>query len=141
MNGVMFGTQHSYYNWKLLLTAPATVSPPALIRHEVEIPGTSTVVDVQKLLTGRVNYKPRDFKARFVLLEDRAVWESIYDKILNYLHGKTMDIVIDSDREYAYNGTLSVDEWSPQELEAYITITAKVKPYKRALNAQGVEKL
>lgn len=141
MNGVMFGTQHSFYNWNLLLTAPAKVSTPEPIKHEVEITGTSKVVDLQQLLTGRVNYKRRKLEARFVILEDRAAWEPIYNRILNYLHGKTMDIILDSDPEYAYHGTLQVETWDPQELEAYITITADVDPYKRALNAQGVKKL
>lgn len=141
MHGVMFGNQHSFYNWRLLLTAPATVSPPEPIRHEVEIPGTSKVVDVQKLLTGRVNFKQRTFRANFVLLEDRAVWESIYEKIVNYLQGQTMDIVLDSDRDYAYTGTLQVENWDPRELEAYITITADVAPYKRSLITPGVKKL
>lgn len=132
MKGVTFNGKHSWWDWGLVLSAHPIVSPPEVKKKVVEIPGTDEVIDLTETLTGNVHYKQREITCYFTLLCDRDKWETVYTDILNNLHGRKIEIILDDDIEYSYTGRAEISEWKPEQNTASVTIMAEVEPYKTA---------
>ena len=132
MRGVMFDGKHSYFDWGLLLKGFPVVSPPEAKTKVVEIPGTDAVIDLTEVLTGKGHYKQREIKCQFTLPCHRDRWETVYTEILNHLHGKLIEIILDDDSEYSYTGRAKIESWEPGAHTADVVITAEVEPYKTA---------
>ena len=132
MRGVMFNNKHSWFDWGLMLKTFPRVSPPEPKTKLVEVPGSDSVIDLTKMLTGKVHYKQRKITCQFTLTCDREKWEMVYTDIMNHLHGKDMEIILDDDFEYIYKGRASITAWEPGQHSADVVITAEVEPYKTA---------
>lgn len=132
MNGATFGERHSYWAWGLLTKSNPVVSPPEPKTNVVEVPGSDRVIDLTESLTGKVHYRLRTITCPYVLLGDPEKQESVHTEILNYLHGKRLNIVLDTDSEYYYTGRVKVSKWEPGQFSANITLEATVEPYKTA---------
>lgn len=130
MNGVTFGSKHSYRDWGLFLKSRPVISPPTPKTVYVDIPGSDGVIDLTESLTGDVKFDNRIITCEFVVLDARNKWSNIYSEIMNYLHGQHMKIVFDEDSAYYYEGRLQVNEWKSDKVTSTITIEGTVKPYK-----------
>lgn len=137
MNGVTFGTFHSYRAWGLMLTKMPFVSPPEADEKLITVPGSNVVIDLTEALAGTVTYRPREIRCEFVTVENREKWAELYSEILNALHGKRMEIVLDNDPDYYYVGRISVGEFEPDRKTAALTISATVEPYKYERHGKG----
>ena len=138
MQGVTFGNKHSYRSWKLLLKSKPVISPPKPKTKLVQVPGTNTVIDLTESLTGgEVKYEPRTLRCEFYVIGGRSKWSAVYSAILNEIHGKKLNIVMDDDPNFFYVGRTEVDSFDSDESSATIVIVAEVEPYKRARHGEG----
>ena len=137
MNGVTFGTKHTYRTWKLLLKSRPEISPPKPKTKLIQVPGTNTVIDLTEALTNEVKYEPRTIRCEFCVIGGRPKWPAVYSAVLNELHGKKMQIIMDDDPNYYYEGRVVVDQWESDEITATIVISAEVMPYKQARYGGG----
>lgn len=130
MNGVTFGTLHSFRAWGLMLTKMPFVSPPEPKLKQIEVPGSCAVIDLTEALTGKVEYSQRELKCEFVTIENRNKWAELHSEIMNTIHGKRLKITLDNDPDYYYIGRIKVGEFEPDKKTATLAITATVEPYK-----------
>lgn len=130
MDGVTFGTKHSYRDWGLLLKGRPVISPPSPKTVYVDIPGSDGIIDLTESLTGDVKFDNRTIKCEFVVLDARNRWSDIYSEIMDYLHGQRMRVRLDEDPTYYYEGRLQVNEWKSDKVTSTITIEGDVEPYK-----------
>lgn len=130
MDGVTFGTKHSYRDWGLLLKSRPVISPPSPKTVYVDIPGSDGVIDLTESLTGDVKFDNRTIKCEFVVLDARNRWSDIYSEIMDYLHGQRIKVRLDEDMAYYYEGRLQVNEWKSDKVTSTITIEGDVEPYK-----------
>lgn len=137
MRGVTFNGKHSYWDWGLLPVNHPIVSPPEPKTKLVEIPGSDVVIDLTEKLTGQVHYRQRKITCFFTLTCHRDRWAQVYSEILNHIHGKSVQIILDDDMEYSYTGRAEITAWEPTDHAANITITAEVEPYKTARFTTG----
>lgn len=138
MHGVTFGTKHSFRTWGLMLKNRPFISPPKPKTKLIQVPGSDTVIDLTESLTGgEVKYEQREIRCEFCVLGGRPNWSAIYSAILNEIHGKRLQIVMDDDPNYYYIGRVAVDQWESEEATATVVITAEVEPYKRARYGEG----
>lgn len=130
MNGVTFGTKHSFREWGLVMKERPNISPPKAQIKQVSVPGSDTVLDLTQSLTGYVHYELRKITFSFALIGNRSRWPGVYADIVNQLHGKQLRICTDDDPNYYYLGRVSVGDIAQDVAEATMTITATVEPYK-----------
>lgn len=130
MDGVTFGTKHSYRDWGLLLKSRPVISPPSPKTVYVDIPGSDGIIDLTESLTGDVKFDNRTITCEFVVLDARNRWSDIYSEIMDYLHGQQMKVRLDEDPTYYYEGRLQVNEWKSDKVTSTITIEGDVEPYK-----------
>lgn len=133
MNGVTFGTKHSFRDWGLYLRKRPIISPPSPKTVYIDVPGSDGSLDLTESLTGDVKYENRKIKCEFWVLQDRVKWSNIYSEILDYLHGQQMRIIFDEDPTYYYTGRVQVNEWESDQTTSKIVIEGLVEPYKNEL--------
>lgn len=137
MHGATINGKHTYWDWGLLPAAFPAVSPPEPKTKVIEIPGTDHVIDLTETLSGKVNYEQREITYPLLMTCSRDRWEGLYTEILNHLHGKKVEIILDVDNEYYYTGRAEISDWKPGKAFAEITIKATVNPYKTARFIKG----
>lgn len=137
VHGVTFGNKHSFRAWNLMLKSPPEISPPKPKTKIIQVPGSNTVIDLTEALTGEVKYEPRTIRCEFCVNGGRPKWPAVYSAVMNDIHGKRMQIIMDDDPNYYYLGRVAVDQWESEEATATIVITADVEPHKRARHGEG----
>lgn len=130
MRGVTFGGKHTYWDWGLLLREHPIVGPPVPKTKLVEIPASDDPIDITEVLSGKVHYQCREIICKFTMMTTRDRWSSLYSEILNHLHGKRMEIILDHDPDYTWTGRVEISEWNPGQTVAELAIKATVAPHK-----------
>lgn len=137
MNGVAFNGKHSYREWGLLLKERPYISPPEPKMNLVEVPGSDIVIDLTESLTGKVHYGMREGKFKFHVMNGRSEWSAVYAALLNDLHGKRVQIVLDDDPNYYWLGRVTINDWESDKKTATIVLAAQLEPYKRLRYGEG----
>jgi phage-related protein len=134
MDGVTFGTKHSYKDFGLILSSK-DISLPKAKTKTVEIPGADGVIDLTEILTDDVKYENRTLSFTFTVIDPMASWSAVLSTVTNYLHGKKMRIYMDWDRNYYYEGRCSVNQFKSSKRTATIVIDCDCDPYKIEKNS------
>ena len=106
MNGVTFGSKHSYRDWGLFLKSRPVISPPNPKTVYIDIPGSDGVIDLTESLTGDVKFENRTLTCEFIVLDARNRWSNIYSEIMDFLQGQQMKVIFDEDPTFYYIGRL-----------------------------------
>lgn len=129
MNGVTFGTKHSYNDFGLVLSSKE-ISLPAAKLKTVEVPGADGVIDLTDVLVDDVKYENRTLSFTFTVIDPLASWAAVLSEVTNYLHGRKFQIVMDWDRNYYYEGRCTVNQFKTNKRTATIVIDCDCEPYK-----------
>lgn len=133
MNGVTFGSKHSIKDWDLLMTA-RNIGDAEPYENYISIPGSDGEKDLTEAL-GEVRYKPRTLSPSFDMFQKPSDWLELKDEITNYLHGKKMRVIYDTDSNYYYYGRCKVADFSNDYTVGHITIEVYCSdPYKYKIN-------
>ncbi len=125
-NGIRFGTYHSSTDLELFMNSKV-IGAPNVRMDIIKVPGANKSVDMSECF-GEVKYDDRELKFKFTKIGGEFI--SVFSEIQNKLHGQRVNITIDTDPDYYYNGRLSVDEWNATAATGEITVSAMCDPYK-----------
>ena len=128
--GVTIGGKHTWWDWGLVLRQYPEITPPSPKTKIISIPGADGVLDLSTALTGYVLYENRTITFEFTIMKPRDMWPATYSEILDHLHGRELEIIMDDDREHYYKGRVQVTTHNPEKVTAGITLKANVEPYK-----------
>lgn len=129
--GVKFGDYHTYTNFGLSLDENCpVVGSPDFKENYIDIPG-GIPVDASDYPGNAPTYKRRSFSARFLQKNKNKPWPVTVSEVLNALHGKKMDIILDDDPAWRYYGRIKVATPAVDKATTAITVTASILPYKR----------
>ena len=126
MKGILFDSYHSFKDFSLILTSK-TIGQPEIKTEYVEVLGADGQLDMTEAF-GDIKYNNRILKFEFAIIESQD-WEVAYSKVLNYLHGRKMKVVLD-DPDYYYLGRITVLDYESSKKIGKITIEVNAEPYK-----------
>lgn len=130
MIGVKFNDKHSYDDFGLILSSKS-IPLPKPKTESVTVPGSDGELDLSTALTdGEVKFNNRTLTFKFSLLTKSRTWEGIKSAVSNYLHGKKMNVILDTDKAFYYVGRCTVDPFSESKKGATLTIKVNADPYK-----------
>lgn len=136
-HSITFGEKNSWDDWYLIPTSRPVFNPPTLKQKTIDIPGGDGVIDLSESLTGYPVYNNRNGSFEFIVMNDsykpelpHREWYEIYSEIMDYLHGKKMQAVLEDDKEYFYEGRFLVNQWKSDKNHSLIVIDYDVGPYK-----------
>ncbi|MCO7121910.1 mtfA protein [Ihubacter massiliensis] len=131
MLGLRIGEKHTYEDWGLRWLEPYNIGFPEPQLKEVEVPGSSGVLDLTEAMTGHVAFDQRAVEFNFESADqDYFEYEVVKSQIANYLHGKRYRIVSDLDPHFYYEGRLKFNAEKSSKAESTITLSGDVNPYK-----------
>lgn len=133
--GVTFGNKNSLRDWGIYLKNRPSISPPEPKTSYIEIAGRDGDIDASESLTGYMNYKDRDIEMEFTIIDPREFWSEKYSEIMDYMHGRKMRIIMDEAPDYYYEGRITVGTWDSERKKSTLPISAKVYPYKKAVQS------
>lgn len=139
--GVMFGDHHSYRDYGLWFRERPDVGDPGAKVNLVDIPGADGSLDITEAVTGEVKYYDRTLVFKFAAKANTAEQQDLKRRLRNELHGKRMNIILDEDSDYYYDGRLSVVFENVMPWKMWVTITAVCDPYKYSLEETSVIKM
>lgn len=129
MNGITFGTKHTYDDWGLVLTNKA-LGLPTPKTSSVDIEGADGVIDTSEVLCGEIKFNNRILEFEFTMTTDYEEFNDLVTEIANYLHGKKLKIILDSDESYYYVGRCQINQWVSDKRIGKIVIQCDCEPFK-----------
>lgn len=133
MYGMKIGDFHSYKDFGLVPTSKPVVNLPSPKLQYLDIPGRQGEIDITESLTGEVIYEMRTGSFEF-LVSGMDKWQEVYRKLLSTVHGKRTDIVLDTEKDYVYQGRIWVSEFKSDKNYSLITLDYKLEPYKYSIS-------
>lgn len=137
LGGVKFGTRHSYDDFGLILQKKE-ISPPKAKTEKVEVTGRNGAIDLTESLVDEVTFENRTITFTFVVLNGLLYWSKALSELMNYLHGRKMQIILDADKTFYYYGRCSVDDFKSKQRLATIVVKCDVEPFKIEVNGAGM---
>ena len=137
-HSITIGDKNTWDDFHLVATNRPSVSPPSVRTKYVEIPGGNGSLDLSTSLTGDVLYDNREGSWDFTVVNSMygvadENWEITYHRLLNYLHGQRLKVILEDDPAYYYWGRLSVDQWQSDKNYSKVTINYNLEPFKYEL--------
>ncbi len=137
INGVTFGTKHSYKDFGLILSKKQ-ISLPTPQTEKVSIPGRDGDLDLTEALgAGIVRFGNRNLKLTFAIPNMKEYGLTRQSKLANYLHGQKMRIILDEEREYYYSGRCVINPIESNKAIGKVVIDCDVDPYKHPVSGAG----
>ncbi len=130
--GATLGSWHTYKDGGLIITNPLIAQTPEPKTVLVDIPGSSTVLDMSEALTGRVEYARRQLTFELAGAKPATDWPRAHSQIVSLLHGKRLDIVLDEEPDWAFTGRVSVSGLERVGDAGTLTITADCDAYRHS---------
>lgn len=128
--GVTIGDKHTFKDWGLICTK-IEISDPERKTYYVSIPGRDGDLDLSEALSGDIQYGMREITLQFVRRGQKYErWHATSSDIYDYCHGRHKRIILDSDRNYYYEGRMIVETSKDFKGVEEFTITAEAMPYK-----------
>lgn len=141
--GVTYNTfipfANSWTDWHAIPSSRPSITHPAPAIKFIEIPGSSSYLDLTEFLTGGITYGQRQGSLSFYIDNEHENWETIRRKIVNTLHGKSVKMVLEDDPMYYYDGRFTVGNWESGASNSSITISYQLSPYKYDVMGMGSE--
>ena len=134
MNGVTFGTKHSYTDLDLILSSKE-IGMPEPKTETVDVPGADGELDLTDALIDEIKYENRTLTFTFTVLNAVKRWAAKLSEVNNYLHGKKMRVIMDDDAAFYYYGRCKVNSYASSKTLGTIVIEVDVEPYKIDLNS------
>lgn len=128
---VQIGEKKTYDDFGLRLSSIAIGFPEAKT-NLIDIPGVDGSVDLTEAL-GEIAYKNRSMELVFDALGEYEPWHALCTQIANYLHGRRLKVILDTDPYYYYIGRLTLDTSKTNETLHEVVISGDMDPYKYEL--------
>lgn len=109
---------------------------PPVNEELIEIPGMSGSLDATEIITGYPTYGMRSgLVFVFKLYADWIDFESAKSHLAEWVHGKKVRVVLDSDPSFYYLCRLSLEASKTNRVTSTITISGKADPFKYEITA------
>lgn len=118
--------------WHLVPEGKPIINPPGLKEKNFDNPGGDGIFDMTESLTGFPLFNQRTGTLSFLVLHDWENWPDVYSQIATFLHGRNVQMILNDDPEYYYNGRLKINQWASDRGRDRLTIDYNLDPYKLA---------
>lgn len=147
MSATIYGGEHSldfitldgserkntWEEWHLIPTSRLVVAEAGVSTNFIEIPGRGDPIDLTEYLTGKPVYGPRSGKWEFVIDNYHEYWDAIRMRIVNFIHGKRMRVILSDVPTRYWEGRFTVETLEPGEDFSHISINYVLDVYSYSI--------
>lgn len=138
MNGVTFGTYHSYDDFSLILTSKE-IAAPKTKTVKIDVEGADGAIDLTEFF-GEPKYEDCTHKFQFSTIVPQSQFLTLFSDIKNKIHGKKLRISLDADPGFYYMGRCFVSAFTNEKNVGKISVECECEPYKYKLNPTVVQR-
>ncbi len=135
--GATFNGKHTYKDYGLVIGNNNIVSMPKPKILIIEIPGSSTTLDLTESLTGKVEYEARTLTFKLGKNEMPYAWQVKLSEFMADVHGKKVKVILDIEPEFYYTGRCEVLNFSRSQMLGVIEVKVQCDPYKWNVNTSS----
>lgn len=129
-------SKNTWADWYLVPSSRPVIAPPKPKTVKIDIPGSNGDIDLTESLFGDVTYENRTGSIEFIVMNDKPVtWYDLYSDIMNFLHGRNVQLYFEEEPDIYYEGRVQVDGWESEPDYSRITIYYDLYPFKLDKNA------
>ena len=128
--GATINGKHTYKDYGLVINNTSTVEEPSPKTNFVDVPGSSTRLDLTETLTGEVEYNSRLVSFTLGKLLESTKWPILYRDLLNTYQGKEVKVILDDEPEYYYQGRAELSDFSRSQMLGSFKFTLDADAYK-----------
>lgn len=126
-------TKNTYNDWYLVPSSRPVISPPEPKYNMIDIPGVNGSLDLTEVLTGDVAYNNRKGSIEFIVFNEKPdTWYELYSKIMDFVQGQRVQIKLEEEPEYYYEGRVKVNTWTSGKNYSTISFEYDLDPFKYA---------
>lgn len=138
-HSVTFGDKNTWDDWCLIPETEPIIVPPTQKTNFIDVPGADGALDMSEVLTGYPVYNNREGELTFLAMNRNAVsqpecnpykYRDLVSIIMDHLQGKRMQMTLEDDPAYYYEGRFSLENVEASNDFNRITIKYKLDPYK-----------
>lgn len=128
--GATINGKHTLRDYGLVIGNTDIVGAPEIKKNYVDIPGASKRLDLTEALTGKPEYGSRKLTFKFGGMDRIDGWAGRISSFFNELHGKTVQVILDNDPEYYYEGRAEVSGLERARTLGTFTMEVDAEPFK-----------
>lgn len=132
-HSVVFGEKNTWDDWHLVPSSRPVINPPEVKTKYVDVPGGNGILDYTEALTGYPLFENRTGSLEFYVMNGYQEWYELYGEICDYLHGEYMQMYLEDDPDWYFEGRFTVNEWKSSKDWSMITIDYDLYPYKKRI--------
>ncbi len=125
-----YGGVHTWDDWEAYWT-DVSIGSPDVEKYTIPVPGRHGVVDLSEVLTGFPVFHNREISVSLAYPGSGAQWHEEFSDMLAQLHGQSVQMVMDSDPAYYYEGRCEVGTVRQDGTYSTFDITMDAYPYKK----------
>ena len=124
-------TYHTLKDWGMAVGNNNYIGDPEQETNYVDIPGSSTFLDLSEALTGAPVYKSRPISVELGGKRQRMEWDKVISDLRNKVHGRECKIIFDNDINHYWKGRVYIEGFDrARELGTLKLNIPKAEPYK-----------
>lgn len=132
INGIRFNGKHSFDDYGMYIAKRPDTGIPAPKTIFTEIAGMDGGIDQTESVTGEVKYSNRTCVFEFSAMVDVQDQSDFMGRIMDDIHGKSVEVELDEDAGWIYKGRATVKFTNVESWKLHIVITIDADPYKMA---------
>lgn len=129
-HSITLGTKNTWDDWHLVSKERSSIALPVYREKTLELSARDGVLDISESLTGAPVYNNSEGDWEFQVMNDYKDWVQLMSEIMEYVHGKTLMVILEDDPGYYYKGLITVKEWQSNSPRSTITIHYSLLPTK-----------
>lgn len=122
-------------DWGIVPLGMPIMAPPQQKLHVIDVPGSDGVLDLSNSLTGYPVFGNRSGNMQFAILHEETQTAQAYTKMLNFLQGTDVKMILEDDPNYYYTGRVYVENIDAKSDGAHseVTLGYDLEPYKQSI--------
>lgn len=124
---------HTPDEWGAIHIHTEIASPEPRIEM-LEVPLRDGAINTSAMLSNTVHYNTREIVLGMEVMKLREMWPLVYSAVLKDVHGQAVEVSLDNDPDYFWEGSAMVEPMEDHGATAGITIRIQAQPFKKTRN-------
>ena len=124
-------TKNTWTDWHMVPSSRPVINPPKPKTTIIDIPGSNNRIDLSEILAGDITYENRTGSIEFIVMNDKPMtWYDLYNAIMDFMHGRVVQVSLEEEPDWYYEGRVQVNNWRSDPDYSRITIDYDFNPFK-----------
>lgn len=124
-------SKNTWTDWHMVPSSRPVINPPQPKKTVIQIPGSNGVIDLTETLAGDVTYENRTGSIEFIVMNEKPMaWYELYTEIMDFMHGRRVQIKLEEEPDWYYEGRVEINEWKSESDYSRIVIDYDLEPFK-----------